>query len=138
MALSADRETKVRGTVLREFSAPVKASTKIYKGGLTARDSNGYAVPASDTAGLQTIGIAVKQADNSSGSDGDIRVTVRQGVFTLNATAITIAMTGTQMYVVDDETFDDATGTNSIKAGVLVEWISNTSGYLLVDFAVGA
>lgn len=136
-ALAADRETRLRGVALREFSLPVKASTKIYKGAIVARNSSGYAIGSSDTASEVVAGVAVKQADNSSGSAGDIRVTVRQGVFLLAATSIAITAVGAQMYVVDDQTVDETDPGNTCKAGVLIEWVSNTSGWVLLDFALG-
>jgi len=39
-------------------------------------------------------------------------------------------MLGEMMYVVDDQTVDDAVGTNAIKAGTLVDYESATSGWI--------
>lgn len=130
-ALTADRMTPKRG-ISRYFEVPVAATTKIYAGSLVAVNSSGYAVPAADTASFKVVGVASKQADNSTGAAGAINVEVQSGLFEFAASSITQAMVGTVMYVVDDQTFDDALGTNGIKAGLLVRYISATSGELLV------
>ncbi|MBI5770860.1 MAG: hypothetical protein HZA93_23990 [Verrucomicrobia bacterium] len=60
---------------------PVAAATTIYKGTLVAKDANGRAVPASDTAGLRTIGLATETVDNSAGAAGALTIDVELGVF---------------------------------------------------------
>lgn len=137
MALAADKETKLKGVPLREFSLPVKAATTIYKGALVSRNASGYAIGSSDTASEIVVGVAVKQANNSAGAAGAIRVIVRQGVFLLAATSIAITAVGAQMYVVDDQTVDETDPGNTCKSGVLVEYVSATSGWVLLDFALG-
>ncbi len=134
-AASADRLITQKDA--DEKAYPVKASTKIYAGTMVALDANGVALPAADAANLKVVGIADVQADNSAGAAGDIKVKVRRGVFKLPASSITDAMVGKLMYVVDDQTFDDAKGTNGIKAGRLVERISNTEGWIEILGAMG-
>ncbi len=130
-ALVADRITPWQDPDLQSY--PVAASTKIYQGAVVMINSSGFAVPAADAAGGKVVGIAEKTVDNSAGANGDLKVNCRRGVFLLNATSITQAMVGTVMYVVDDNTIDDATGTNSIKAGRLVEFVTTTSGWVLIE-----
>jgi hypothetical protein len=128
-ALSTDRvtETKQRGAK----SYPVKAATKIYAGAMVCVDGNGWALPAADAANLKMVGVATKQVDNSAGANGDLQVPVESPIVArYSASSITQAMVGTMMYVVDDNTFDDALGTNGIKAGRLVEFISATEGWI--------
>jgi hypothetical protein len=127
-AATADKLTPRKEA--EEKAYPVKASTTIYAGTLVAVDANGHALPASDAAGLKVVGVADAKADNSAGAAAAINVKVRRGVFRLAAASITLAMVGTIMYVVDDQTFDDAVGTNGVKAGRLVEFISTTEGWL--------
>jgi len=131
-ALTADRITEKQ--VLGVKAYPVAASTKIYAGALVALNSSGYAVPAADTAGYKVVGIASAQADNASGANGAINVLAEAPVIArLNATSITQAMVGKAMYVVDDNTVDDTFGTNGIFAGILIEYISTTSGRFLIS-----
>lgn len=134
-ALTVDRDTLIIAKpTLKGY--PVLNDTTIYKGSLVCLDSTGYAIPAADTSGLSgVIGIADEQvASPSTDSDGDKKIRIRSGeIYDFVATSITQAMLGTVMYVVDDQTFDDAAGaTNEIAAGILVEYISATRGKIFV------
>jgi len=128
---------------VKTVKLPVDGGSIIYLGGLVALNTAGYAVPASDAAGLRLVGVAVAatpgdaaagKIDNTNGSDGDLSVLVESDVCVkVAATSITQAMVGTPMYVVDDQTIDDAAGsTNKLRAGVLQEFISTTSGWLYI------
>ncbi|MFQ5894105.1 MAG: hypothetical protein ACE5H5_07300 [Nitrospinota bacterium] len=133
-ALTENRETDRKDGVL--LAIPVAAATVIYKGALCAVNASGYLVPASDTAGLRGGLVAYEQADNSGGADGDIKCRCyRRGIFLYDATSITQAMVGQMMYVVDDQTVDDATGTNGIMAGRLLEYVSATKGWIDIESA---
>jgi hypothetical protein len=79
MALSKDRKTK--NAIGRLCSYLVAATTKIYEGSLVAINSSGYAVPASANNTLKVVGVAQAQADNTSGSAGDINVLCRDGLW---------------------------------------------------------
>jgi hypothetical protein len=133
MALSADRETREKIGI--DTPVPVAASTKLYGGGLVAVDADGYAVPGADTAGLKICGVAQEQVDNSSGADGDLTVKVRRGrAFLLKGSGLTQAMLGDTLYAVDDETVAAASvTTNDIPAGKMVEFVSATAAWVLID-----
>jgi hypothetical protein len=131
MALSADRITQRQDPNFQSY--PVKAATKIYAGSMVAVGADGFAIPAVNAANAIVVGVADKTVDNTAGADGALRVSVWRGVFLLKATSITQAMVGTVMYVVDDETFDDAVGAASIKAGRLIDYVSATSGWILIE-----
>jgi hypothetical protein len=131
MPLTNDRITTKKVPIWQAY--PVAAATRIYGGSLVALNATGFAVPAANTANFKVVGIAQQRADNSTGADGALKVVVEAPVRALlKATAITQAMVGATMYVVDDETFDDATGANSIVAGTLSEFVSATSGWLYI------
>lgn len=129
-ALTKDRATSYREGIEVEY--PVAGSTKIFAGSLVCANANGYVVPAADTSGCRFVGVAMEQADNASGANGDKVVRVRRfGVFEFDAASITQAMVGEAMYAVDDHTFDDAAGpTNDIKVGMLVRYVSATKGWI--------
>lgn len=130
-ALAADRTTQWKEVGLKAY--PVAASTLIYADSLVCLNASGYAVPAADAASYTTVGMADGRVDNSSGANGDLWVRVRSPVIAkFAAVSITQAMVGRTMYVVDDQTFDDAVGTNGIAAGVLLDYESATSGWILV------
>ena len=100
----------------------VAASTLIEAGKMVAVNATGYAVEASDAAGITVIGIAEETIDNSSGADGDLTVLVqRKQAFKLKnsgTAAVTQATIGDSVYVEDDETVALAAGpTNDIIAG---------------------
>jgi hypothetical protein len=115
MALSANRDTLRREGDVE--SHPVKAATKVYGGGLTCIDANGWAVPGSTSTTLKAIGRAECAADNSSGANGDIRVNTRRGTFRFKNSAstdqITRADISNSAYIVDDETVAKTNGSSS-------------------------
>jgi len=118
-----------------ELDFPVAAGAKIYAGSLVCANTSGYVTPAADTAGLKFLGVALEQVDNTAGANGAKSVRVRRtGVFEFAATSISQAMLGDPMYLVDDQTFDDAAGTtNDIRAGVLMKYISATKGWIDIN-----
>jgi len=119
MALSADRKTPMRDG--ESIGLQVAASTKIYAGGMVAKNASGYAVPAADAANLVVMGRAEEYVDNSSGANGDETVIVRRKrAFKFKnsaANAVTIAHLGGNVYVEDDETVASSGGSNNIVAG---------------------
>lgn len=129
-ALAAARQTDKQ--LLGELRRYPQAAVKIWKGSLVAINAAGFATPATDTTGLSVVGVAYKTYEAPS-SAGDNDVEVQVGVFKFAATSITQAMLGENMYVVDDQTFDDTLGTNGIKAGRLVKFVSTTEGWLFID-----
>lgn len=140
-ALSAARNTVRMGdaTLPDLLSLPVAASTTIYKGGLVMLVA-GYAKPG----GAGATGIGVGRAEETvvnSGSAGDKRVEVRQGVFkwgnSASADAITAASQGEYAYIVDDNTVAKLqNSTQTVKT--LTPTAANDTVYnLLFDFNVG-
>ena len=129
-ALTKDRETESKEP---NFRAYPMAAVKIYKGSLVAINAAGYAAPAADTVNFRVVGVADEQVDNSAGAAGDKKIRVLHGrAFRFVASSITQAMVGQTMYVVDDQTVDDGIGTNAIQAGVLVEFVSATEGWIVI------
>lgn len=133
-ALSADAPRQMKVANQRLHTHPVASATTIYKGGLVCLDATGYAIPAADTAGISNvIGVATEKIVNS-GADGAKDIEIASNVDVLmDATSITQAMLGTTMYVVTDNDIDDAAGaTNERAAGTLIEFVSSTSGWILI------
>lgn len=119
-ALTKGRDTQARTGDVSEW--PVKGAAKIYAGALVAIDSSGRAVPMTTATGLIGGGRAETPADNSAGSDGDIRVRVGRGIYKYQNSAstdlITRADIGSDCYGVDDQTVAKTNGTNTrSKAG---------------------
>lgn len=114
MALTKNRDTReIAGALVR---LTVKTGATIYAGALVAVDSTGYAVPASDAAGLKVVGRAEHQA--AAGQP----VMVKRGVFLYNnktGDKVTAAHIGGYCYVADDETVQATANSNAIIAGVV-------------------
>ncbi len=132
MALSSNRD--VDHYVDQELrTVPVKASTRIYKGGfIVVEESTGYAKPFVAGTGAGTnnffVGIAYEEADNSSGADGDINARVfTQGDFSHEIPGGTISDVGKKVYASDDDTLSltAAVGTN-VFVGRVQDWISGS------------
>jgi len=130
MALSANRYTKnIVGDVIE---IPVYTGVHIYAGGFVCVNTgHGYAIPGADASGNVCMGIAEDEADNTNGASGAINVRVRRtGVYLMAASSIAITSQGVIMYVVDDQTFDETQAGNSVVAGVLVKFVTSTSGWI--------
>ena len=129
--LAADRNTVSKAGELQSYPCAVDI---IYKGALVCINATGYAAPAADTSGFSdVVGVSTELVDNSGGSAGDLNVRVQSGRrFSFVATAIVQLDVGRTMYVVDDQTFDQLPGVNSIVAGLLTEYTSATAGWIYV------
>jgi hypothetical protein len=104
----ARRRHGVTPVTALSFAVGLAASTRIYQGSLVAINQAGNLVPASADASLHIVGVAEDEANNSSGSAGAISLTVRRGVFYLNNSSSTDAVTdadvGRPCFAADDDT----------------------------------
>ncbi|TSA13003.1 MAG: hypothetical protein D4R73_01530 [Deltaproteobacteria bacterium] len=134
MALTKDRATAYREGI--EIEYPV-AAVKIYAGSMVCINAAGYAAPAADTVNFKFVGVALEQVDNSTGQAGDKTIRVRRsGVFEFKASSIAQSDVGKQMYVVNDETFDESNPGQGILCGILTKFISATRGWLDIGSGV--
>lgn len=88
----------------RRFRDPVAAAATIYSGALVALNATGFAVPAT---GAETVlrGVALAEADNASGADGDSFVDIDRGPYLVaNDGSIDRTHIGTDVFVIDDNT----------------------------------
>ena len=103
---------------------PLAASTKIPAGALVGLNAAGNAINAADAANCKVVGVAPETVDNSAGLAGALFITPQTGPFAglLNdgTNPCTIAHVGRTVYVKDNQTVQSATGTNSVKAGILM------------------
>lgn len=110
MALTANRELD-RYVDQDVRALPVKASTHVRKGALVGL-SSGYArgLVAADAF----AGVAYEEADNSSGSDGDVTVRVyTRGDFEHALTSAARANNGSAVYASADDTLTLTSSGNS-------------------------
>lgn len=132
-ALTESRYTRHReGTVTAHA---VKGAAHIFKGAIVCADSTGYAVPGSDSVGYTFIGVAIEDADNTNGADGDLKVRVMgRGVFSFaKGGSISQADMGQPLYIVDDQTVAVvSTTTNDVQLGRL-EGFDGTDVWVRID-----
>ena len=111
---------------------PVVATDIIYEGAAVGENASGYARPL--VAADPFLGFAVSKADNSTGSAGDVNVTVltrgRVRLTVAGATAIT-ANDRPAGYASDDDTFTLTSTSNSL-IGYVSRWIASTD--CIVEF----
>ena len=130
-ACTSDRNTPYREGIELDF--PVKGGARIFAGSMVAVDATGYAVPAGNTAGHRFVGVAMEQVNNATGADGAALVRVRTaGLFEFGAASISQANVGAVMYVVDDQTFDDANPGQGVTCGRLLKFVSATKGWIKI------
>ena len=111
-ALSANRDvSRYVGGSIQAY--PVEASGHVYKGGFVGLSASGHAQPLA--AGDQCVGIAVEEADNSSGVDGDKTVRVESfGDFEHALSGAARTNIGAAVYASDDGTLTFTATANSL------------------------
>ena len=126
--LTEDRKsTRKDGTL---FAYPVATGVTIYSGALVNLNLVGNAVPSADNATHTFAGKADEQADNSTGSSGDLVVEGhREGVFEFNAVGMSQADVNEDVYVVDDNSVGKGISAQPVNvAGVVLERIATSRG----------
>jgi predicted RecA/RadA family phage recombinase len=134
-ALTDNKEVQEKEGKLIDM--PVVASDIIYKGAIVKINAAGYAAPMAAEASAYLAGIAYEKADNSSGSAGDINCRViTEGSFLLEGSGFSQASVGDNVYASDDQTISDTQGTNEIKVGKIVEYVSATQVWVKINASV--
>src|SRR3990167_5857759 len=128
-ALSAARQTasKNPGAIKRYLMTD---STTIYAGSLVMLVDAGTVEAAVATASNQGIvGVALETLTSAT---ADKWIKVQEGWFLFGAVSISQGDVGLPMYALDDQTIDETALTNQPCAGVLMEYVSSTSGWVHV------
>lgn len=116
-------------------SAAVAASTLVPQNGLVFRNSAGFAVNIVASGVNPLLGVAQKEADNSTGAAGDISVELwTRGVFRLGfaGATLTIADIGKKCFATDNDTLS-LTGTSRTPVGVIREVLTATSAMVAIE-----
>jgi len=110
--LTEDRQLEARES--KSYVYGVADGAKIFHGAIVCKNATGYAVKGSADNTLIPLGISEQFVDNTDGGDGDLTVSVREGVFKCDnsgaADEITIAELGQTCYIVDDQTVAKTNG----------------------------
>lgn len=110
-----------------KVSYPVAASARIYQGTLVFINAAGYADSVTATGVNGFAGVAVAEADNTSGSSGDIFVEVwTQGNFELVGTGFAQTDVGMPIYADDNYACVLSLGSTSVRIGTIVRYVSST------------
>ena len=127
------RETKEKAVEHRK-TYKMKASVTICQGGLVMVGTDGYAIPAADTSNCKVVGVADETVTSTSAADGTFSIRVRSGArYKFTASSVVIGdLDAPLLYVVDDNTVDETSPANSVKAGIMVEVISATSVWMYI------
>lgn len=135
--LAADVQYETKGSYdVRAF--PVLTAVTIYKGSSVTIDANGFAIAGADTASTTAIGVATEQVVNSGASGAKwIRVQTSGCVKMVFENTLVQADVGNWVYIKDSGALSHATGpTNDIPIGILVEYVSATSGWVEIGARV--
>lgn len=125
MAVTANQLIKMQDGDKRSY--PVEESTHIYQGTLVFVNANGYACDVTATGVNAFVGIAVAEADNSSGADGAINVEVYpEGDFELTGTGFAQTDVGMPIYADDNYACVMSLGATSVRIGTVVKYVSST------------
>lgn len=134
-ALSAARNTECRGTGnTRAYLMTV--SQTIYKGGFVMLVTAGTAQAASAVASNHNI-VGIAQETKTSAASGSYWINVTDNIICKFA-GTTLAQTGVGLtvYAEDDQTVDETVGSNEPVAGILVQYVSASVGWVYVSSLV--
>jgi hypothetical protein len=132
MAVTANQIIKVQEGDRRSY--PVEESTRIYQGTLVYVNAAGYACDVTATGVNAFVGIAVAEADNTSGADGAIEVEVyTEGDFELTGTFNSITDVGMPAYGDDNYAVVVALGSTSVRIGRVVRFVSTTKAIIAIQ-----
>jgi hypothetical protein len=132
MAITANQIIKMQDGERRSY--PVEESTRIYQGTLVYVNAAGYACDVTATGVNAFVGIAVAEADNTSGADGAIEVEVyTEGDFELTGTFNSITDVGMPAYGDDNYAVVVALGATSVRIGRVVRFVSTTKAVIAIQ-----
>ena len=105
----------------RMLNIPVKGGAELTEATMAAINGDGYAAPATASAGLKVAGCVQRYCDNRNGEDGEQLVSVKRGVFVWDNDG-TIKETDIlkPCYVKDERTVT-ITADGSSVAGIILE-----------------
>ena len=132
MAVTANQLVKKQDGCKRSY--PVEESTRIYQGTLVYLNAAGYACDVTATGVNAFIGIAVGEADNTSGADGAIEVEVyTEGDFELVGTSFAQTDVGMPIYGDDNYATVVSLGATSVRIGRVVRYVSSTKHIVAIQ-----
>lgn len=125
MAVTANQIMRRQDGVRASY--PVAASTRIYEGTLVFVNASGFATGVTATGVNGFVGLASAEADNSDGSNGDVRVEVWcEGDFELVGSGFTQADLHKVAYAEDNYAIGVSISSASVPIGRVIGYLSAT------------
>lgn len=133
MAVSSNQLIKRQDECRANY--PVEESTHIYQGTLVFLNAAGYADDDAAAGVNKFGGVAIEEADNSSGADGDVNVECfTEGVFELTGSGFSQASVGQKAFATDNFTVAIGDGAvNGVYVGQVAEYVSSTKVRVRID-----
>lgn len=132
MAVTANQLIKRQDECRKSY--PVEESTRIYEGTIAFVNASGYLDDDTASGVNKFAGIAIVEADNSSGADGDKNCEVwTEGVFELTGSGFTQADVGKNAFATDNYTITVADGASAVRIGVVAGYVSATKLMVRLD-----
>jgi hypothetical protein len=132
MAVTANQIVKKQDGERRSY--PVEASINIYEGTLVFINAAGYATNVTATGVNGFAGVAVTQADNSSGAQGAIECEVyTEGDFELTGTGFAQTDVGMPVYADDNYACVVSLGATSVRIGKVARYVSSTKHIVAIQ-----
>ena len=133
MSLSKNKlyDRTQNGTI---YDLPVASGVKLYQGAFVCMSATGYANEAAATSGFRAVGIAYYQADNTSGDNAAINVSVERGatIYYPNTNAA-VTDINLAVYATADDTLTTTSGASG-KFGEIVKVATSAGWYVkMVD-----
>lgn len=125
MAVTANQLVEKQDGKKRSY--PVEESTRIYQGTFVFVNAAGFACDVTATGVNAFVGVAVSEADNTSGADGAIEVEVwTEGDFEVTGTSFAQTDVGMPCYADDNYACVVSLGSTSVRIGTVVRYVSST------------
>lgn len=138
-ATTNDRDTPWQDVDL-PINYPVKGNVKIPNGTLVMLGSDGYAIPAADSASSHVVGRAQQTVDTTAAgpngllADGIANIDCIHGVFkfgTSGGSAVVLGSVGIMAFVLDNQTVVLTAGTtHTVAAGLIVRYEDATNCWI--------
>ena len=129
-ALTASGVANYRGEG-KTYRLKMADDSTVFANGMVMLNAGGLAVSAvADASNTGVWGVAIGDYTNPAG--GDVHCEVKTGEFRFVAVSIVQGNVGDVMYALDDQTFDETQLANQPQCGKLSEFISATSGWVLI------
>lgn len=131
MSVSANQPITRQAT---RKSYPVAASTHIYEGAFCFINSSGYLVDVTATGINRFAGVAVKEVDNSGGSNGALNCEVyTEEAFLLTGSGFSQASVGLDLYATDNYATTTTPAAAGVRIGTVVSYVSATKVYAEIE-----